>query len=70
MIDGEEVDQVDTFNFLGSLIGKEGGSSAEIKWRLAMAKTSASTASFSTAGGGRRDEGRGARGGGREGGRE
>ncbi len=45
VVDGEEVDQVDTFNFLGSLIVKEGGSSAEIKRRLAMAKTSASTLS-------------------------
>jgi hypothetical protein len=45
VVDGEEVDQVDTFNFLGSFIVKDGGSSAEIKRRLAMAKTSASTLS-------------------------
>jgi len=45
VIDGEEVDQVDTFNFLGSLIVRDGGSSTEIRRRLAMAKTSASSLS-------------------------
>ena len=45
VVDGEKVDQVDTFNFLGSLIVKEGGSTVEIRRRLAMAKTSASTLS-------------------------
>ena len=45
MVDGEEVDQVDSFNFLGSMIVKEGGSSVDIKRLLAMAKTSASALS-------------------------
>ncbi len=45
VVDGEEVDQVHTFNFLVSLIVKEGGSSAEIKRRFAMAEASASTLS-------------------------
>ena len=38
-VDQENVEQVDTFNFLGSYIGKEGGSTVEIKRRLAMART-------------------------------
>ena len=38
---GEDIEVVNTFNFLGSLIVDEGGSSQEIKRRLAMARTSA-----------------------------
>ena len=36
IIDGNEVESVSKFNFLGSLITKEGGSSQEIRHRLAM----------------------------------
>ncbi len=39
--DGDDIEVVNTFNFLGSLIVNEGGSSQEIKRRLAMARTSA-----------------------------
>ena len=39
--DGEDIEVVNTFNFLGSLIVDSGGSSAEIKRRLAQARTSA-----------------------------
>ena len=39
--DGEDSKVDNTFNFLGSLITDEGGSSQEIKRRLAMARTSA-----------------------------
>ena len=39
--DGEDIETVNTFNFLGSLIVDRGGSSQEIKRRLAMARTSA-----------------------------
>ena len=44
-VGNDMIDCVDTFNFLGSLIHKEGGSSIEIKRRLAMARTSANTLS-------------------------
>ena len=37
IIDGNEVESVSKFNFLGSLITKEGGCSQEIRNRLAMA---------------------------------
>ena len=39
--DGEDIEIVNTFNFLGSLIVDEGGSSQEIRRRLAMARASA-----------------------------
>ena len=39
--DGEDIETVNTFNFLGSLIVDEGGSSQEIRRRLAMARASA-----------------------------
>ncbi|XP_072025197.1 uncharacterized protein [Amphiura filiformis] len=38
---GEDIEVVNTFNFLESLIVEEGGSSQEIKRWLAMARTSA-----------------------------
>ena len=44
-VDNDTVDCVDNFNFLGSLILNDGGSSGEIKRRLAMAKTSANALS-------------------------
>ena len=34
------MEHVDTFNFLGSQMGNEGGSSQEIRRRLAIARTS------------------------------
>ena len=37
-VDQEDVEQVDTFNFLGSYIEKDGGSIFEIKKRLAKAR--------------------------------
>ncbi|XP_072030514.1 uncharacterized protein [Amphiura filiformis] len=40
-VNGEDVEQVDTFNFRGSLIDNAGGSSQEIRRRLAMARSSA-----------------------------
>ncbi|PIK43880.1 endonuclease-reverse transcriptase [Apostichopus japonicus] len=39
--DGEDVEVVNTFNFLGSLIVDDGGCSQEIRRRLAMARSSA-----------------------------
>ena len=39
--DGEDIEVVNTFNFLGSVIVDEGGSSQEIRRRLAMARTAA-----------------------------
>ena len=39
LVDGSEVEQVDQFNFLGSLITFSGGCSTEIRRRLAMAKS-------------------------------
>jgi hypothetical protein len=44
-VNNDKVEIVDSFNFLGSLILKNGGSSGEIKRRLAMAKTSANALS-------------------------
>ena len=41
--DGEDIEIVNTFNFLGSLIVDEGGSSQEIRRRLAIARASAIT---------------------------
>ena len=41
----DNIECVDKFNFLGSLILKEGGSAGEIKRRLAMARTSATALS-------------------------
>lgn len=43
----DNIEYVDKFNFLGSLILKEGGSAGEIKRRLAMARTSATALSIS-----------------------
>ncbi|XP_072041137.1 uncharacterized protein [Amphiura filiformis] len=40
-VNGEDMEQVDTFNFLGSLIDNAGGSLQEIGRRLAMARSSA-----------------------------
>ena len=37
--EGENIEVVNTFNFLGSLIVDTGGSSDEIKRRLALART-------------------------------
>ena len=45
VVDGKEVDQEDTFNFLGSMIVKEGGSSVDTGGRQGMTKSSASTLS-------------------------
>ena len=39
IIDGNEVESVSKFNFLGSLITKDGGCSQEIRHRLAMARS-------------------------------
>ena len=39
IINGNEVESVSKFNFLGSLITKEGGCSQEIRHRLAMARS-------------------------------
>ena len=39
--DDEDIEVVNNFNFLGSLIVNEGGSSKDIRRRLAMARTSA-----------------------------
>ena len=39
IIDGNEVESVSKFNFLGSLITKESGYSQEIRHRLAMARS-------------------------------
>ena len=39
IIDGNEVESVSKFNFLGSLITKEGGCSQEIRHRLNMASS-------------------------------
>lgn len=41
-IDGEEIEIVHSFNFLGSLISEDGGSSDEIKRRLGMARSALS----------------------------
>ena len=38
MADGQKVEFVSQFNFLGSLIRKEGGCGQEIRHRLAMAR--------------------------------
>ena len=39
IIDGNKVESVSKFNFLGSLITKDGGCSQEIRHRLAMARS-------------------------------
>ena len=39
IIDGNEVESVSKFNFLGSLITRDGGCSQEIRHRLAMARS-------------------------------
>ena len=39
IIDGNEVESVSKFNFLGSLIIKDGGCSQEIRHRLTMARS-------------------------------
>ena len=39
IIDGNEVESVSKFNFLGSMITKEGGCSQEIRHRLAMSRS-------------------------------
>ena len=40
-LDGEDIEIFNTLNFFGSFIVDEGGSSQEIKRRLAMTRTSA-----------------------------
>ena len=45
--DREVVDQVDVFNLLGSMIIKDGGSSVDIRRRLAKTKTKTSTSTLS-----------------------
>ena len=39
LVDGQNVDQIQQFNFLGSLITQEGGCQTEIRRRLAMARS-------------------------------
>ena len=39
IVDGQAVEQIHQFNFLGSLITEEGGCGAEIRRRLAMARS-------------------------------
>ena len=43
----EVVDQVDVFNFLGSMVIKDDGSSVDIRRRLAMAKTKTTASTLS-----------------------
>ena len=45
IIDGNEVESVSKFNFLGSLITKDGGCSQEIRHGLAMARSTMTTMS-------------------------
>ena len=50
--DGNEVESVSKFNFLGSLITKDGGCSQEMRHRLAMARSAMTNMSKIWAGGG------------------